>query len=409
MSTFRNTSLVSKTMLMKYIENMAFIERITDKKWAKDFQGSTKVGDTINIKSKNKFTVRDGTDASYQTVSEITTPLQLSYEKGVDFYLTDKEMSLSVDGNSELLDDAVDALSVYCENLVMSLVYKDFYLLTGNGAAISNDNYIVDAARIMTEHNTPNKNRFMIVDPITMAKAAQASLALQQPIGKGEDIYMSGVRGRAFGFDWIESNFVQRHTTGLFTTSATPAVASYSNSTSPTTGQVTTTLSIDGLNAAATTFKAGDVFTIPGVYSVVNSTGSVARTRSSLQQFVVTEDVTSAAGAASLVISPPIITSGVNQTVDSAPEDGDLLTFVGTEATSYAQNLFIHKDAVAMAFCKFENPKGLDMVKSNMYNGISIRLSQYWDQDTGKWKNRIDTCFGVKTVNPSLGGRLYTA
>ena len=198
------------------------------------------------------------------------------------------------------------------------------------------------------------------------------------------------------------SQVVPAHTVG--TATGTPAVNGASQNVTYDTAKNTwtQTLATDGwTNSVTGIVKAGDVFTIAGVY-MVN-----AKTKAStgiLQQFVVTADANSGAstGPASLTIAPPIITSGAHQTVNAAPADDALITVVGTGGTAYRQNMAFHKNAMALAIVPMEMPAAAYGGTRQSYKNISVRLIPTYDaaNDISKW--RMDILYGRKLIDPRV-------
>ncbi len=188
---------------------------------------------------------------------------------------------------------------------------------------------------------------------------------------------------------------VQNHTTGLFSTSATPLVNGAS--------QTGATLVTDGFNASSSTVKEGDVFTIAGVYAVNPKTGA---STGSLRQFVVTADTTSSGGAMTIPISPSIITDGALQTVTASPADNAAITFAGTEDTSYPINIAYHKDCFTLACRPLEIPQSVTWGARESYNGLSVRAIKDYDIDEDKEVLRFDVLYGVLCQNPSFGCRI---
>jgi len=168
----------------------------------------------------------------------------------------------------------------------------------------------------------------------------------------------------------------------------------------------TQSLVTDGWDSSCT-LKAGDVFTLDGVY-MVNP-----RTKSStgvLQNFVVTADVTAnetTSNDTTLTISPPIIISGPHQTVTySGTTDGKTITLLGTASTAYAQNMIFHKNAMSLAVVPMEIPQGATNVSRKTLNGFSARVIPIYDgiNDVSKW--RLDLLYGRKLIDPRIVTRL---
>jgi hypothetical protein len=156
--------------------------------------------------------------------------------------------------------------------------------------------------------------------------------------------------------------------------------------------------------AAASRLKAGDVFTIASVYMVNPKTKT---TTSILQQFVVTADASSdGSGNLTATISPPIITSGPYQTVSAAPADNAAITMLGSASTVYRQNMFYHKNTMALAMVPLEMPAAAYGGARKSYKDMSVRVVPIYDgtNDISKW--RLDVLYGRKIIDPRLAVRV---
>jgi hypothetical protein len=175
---------------------------------------------------------------------------------------------------------------------------------------------------------------------------------------------------------------------------------------------VTTTISTQGASEIAITgtgsetIKKGDVFTIANVFAVNPQT---RESTGSLQQFVVTEDVTAAGGAyAAVKISPAIYTSGnALATVNSFPQSGAAVTFLGGASSQYPQNLVYHRDAIAFATADLLLPQGVDMASRQVHNGVSMRVVRQYDINNDRMPCRIDVLYGYSVIRPQMAVRLW--
>lgn len=168
----------------------------------------------------------------------------------------------------------------------------------------------------------------------------------------------------------------------------------------------TQVLNTDGwTNDTTDILKAGDVFTIAGVYAVNPVTKA---TLPFLREFCVTEDADSGAttGPAALTISPAIIVDGAQQTVSAAPADNAAITVKGTGGTGYRQNLILHKNAFALATVPLVMPAAVNAGSRQSYKGINLRLIPTYDEDNDVAGWRYDVLFGVKAIDPRLATRL---
>lgn len=171
---------------------------------------------------------------------------------------------------------------------------------------------------------------------------------------------------------------------------------------------MTQSLIIDSAGAAGATIKAGEVFTIAGVNAYDNrAQQSLGR----LQQFLVIADATtSGAGEdATLVIYPAIIVQGTSDvntahaTVDAAPADNAVVTFLGTASTAYKPRLLLDKAAINVCTADLIMPASdTSMRKSLTKLPLSVRMWQKSDFATGAHSIRFDVAL---TANVLAGGR----
>jgi hypothetical protein len=214
--------------------------------------------------------------------------------------------------------------------------------------------------------------------------------------------------GNIGGVDTYMSQNVQSLTTG---TRAGTILVDLSITTSTITyaavkDTMTQTIHIDGLTGATDTIKAGEVFTIAGVYAVNSVTKA---TLPFLKQFVVTADATAAGNEVDLIISPAMIWTGAQQNV-AVVGVSDLnnqgVTFLGSASTAYRQNMLFHKNAFAFVSAPLEIPPAVYNGARESYKGINLRLIPFYDQDTDKAGWRFDVLYGVKAIDPRLAVRL---
>jgi hypothetical protein len=164
---------------------------------------------------------------------------------------------------------------------------------------------------------------------------------------------------------------------------------------------------ICGSFAAGATIKAGEVFTIPGVFAFDNrKQGPVTPAR--LQQFTVVADaVANGAGAATLVIFPAIIVPGsgagdninintAHATVTAAPANTAVLTFMGAASATLSPRLLIQKQAVVVNAAQLILPATGTASRRRLSKiPISVRMWQHSDFFTGAHGVRFDVALNV--------------
>ena len=146
------------------------------------------------------------------------------------------------------------------------------------------------------------------------------------------------------------------------------------------------------------------MFTIADCYSVNPQT---RQSTGSLQQFVVTEDLT-ATTTGTLKIAPAIYTAAhALATVDTFPVSGKTITMVGTASKQYAQNLMYHKDAITLATADLLLPQGVDMASRQVHNGISMRIVRQYDINNDRMPCRVDVLYGFAAIRPPMAARIW--
>jgi hypothetical protein len=132
-----------------------------------------------------------------------------------------------------------------------------------------------------------------------------------------------------------------------------------------------------------------------------------------LRRFVVTANATSDT-TMTISVSPTIkyattIATGMAyNTVDSLPAENAAITFIGTAATAYAQNLVYHPSAFALVTVPIEMPSNVwGARETDPDAGISIRVVKQYDIDADEEIIRLDILYGVKTLYPELAVRLW--
>jgi len=234
---------------------------------------------------------------------------------------------------------------------------------------------------------------------------SQSNLYIQ---GAASDAYRKGDLGTIGGVDTRMSQNVQSITTGsragtiLIDLSITTSTIDYAT----VKDTMIQTIHMDSFTNATDTVKAGEVFTIAGVYAV----NPVTKARLPwLKQFTVVSDATCSSNETDVVIYPAMIWSGAFQNV-SVVGVSDLnnqgVTFLGSASTSYAQNLVFHKNAFALAIVPMVVPPGAYDVARENYGGTSVRMIPFYNGSSDVSTMRLDVLYGFKALDPRLATRI---
>jgi hypothetical protein len=112
-------------------------------------------------------------------------------------------------------------------------------------------------------------------------------------------------------------------------------------------------------------------------------------------------------GPSSLVVSPAIIAGGAYQNVTALPADNAAIVVrTGTGGTSYVQNILFHKQSITLATVAMDEPKGVDMVSTKSYNGVSLRFLRDYDPINNRRICRFDMLAGYAVLMPEWAARL---
>lgn len=364
-------------------------------------------GDTVSMRRPTDFTVRDGATASNQDVTEGKVALSVDKQKGIDFGFTSKELTLSIGELSErVIKPAMVQLANQIDRDLMALYQRVPSWVGTPGQVVNSYSDFAKAPERLDEYAVPSNGRSAVLSPQDHwgLLGSQTSLYIQDA-AKGA--YRNGSLGMIGGVDTYMAQNVPTHTVGVAT--GTPKVNGGSQNVtyaSVKDGAFTQTLNTDGwTNSTTGILKAGDVFTIAGVYAVNPVTKA---TLPFLKQFAVQADADSGAstGPAALTIYPAIIASGAFQNVSAAPADNADITVLGTGGTGYRQNMVFHKNAFALAMVPLIAPPGAVEVSRKSYKGTSVRLIPTYDGTNDKSNFRLDCLYGVKAIDPRLATRV---
>lgn len=383
------------------------VHRAYEDEFTEKYNGYS-IGSTLTIRRPADFTVRSGATMSLQDVIEGKVTFTVDQQKGVDFQFTSTELTLGMEGENgfseRVLKPAMSSLLNEVCSDVLETMYAGLWNWAGTPGELINSAADFVKGTVRANHMLiPMAQRTMIMGPDDHGAllGSQTALFIAEA---AKSAYRDAELGRLLGVETYMSQVTPTHTAGT-RTNTTPLVDGASQSVSFDTAKdtYTSTLLLKGAGNAVT-YKAGDVFTIANVF-MVN-----ARTKDStavLQNFrVTTLGTTTAGGAVTLTIQPPIIISGPHQTVNAAAADGAAITNIGTASTGYVQNMLFHKNAMALAFVPMVLPAGAVNPVRKSTKGMSVRFIPVYDGVNDNGKFRMDVLYGRKVIDGRLGLRL---
>jgi len=387
-----------------------------------------KIGNSINIRLPNQYTVRKGPALAAQNTVNTTTPLTLTTQWGVDVNFTTAELTLSLDDFGKLiLTPAMARLTSQIDQDGLAMFHFVYNQVGFPGVIPGNAGGVVgtmtnsaapavylDAGVFLSNFATPkDENRRIVLSPFANAASVSALAGLLQAGDLIAEQYRRGVLGLALGFEFAEDQNINMLTTGTHLGFATAVVRGA--------GQTGASLNTSGWTpTSAGILQPGEIFTIAGV----NSVNPENQTDTGLPAYFVvggwsvgpsgvitsTPVNSDAAGWATIPISPPIIPAGpgvANATVTNSPANNAVITLMsGAANTNFPQLMAYHQDAFALGTADLEMPGGVDFSGRETYDGISIRLIRQYDINQDQLPCRIDVLGGWAAPRPSMAVRI---
>lgn len=363
-----------------------------------------KAGDTVSIKIPPNYTVQEDN-------FDITGAIGDSKEQAVDMVL-DMSGTISFDLDTAQLAHDIDVKSVY-ERMVQPAIYdlaanleKRFLekatQYTGNlvgsaGATLVDPDTVMHGGELLDEFLCPEGMRKFLMDSAAMRNAVNENKNL---FTFNREERRKAALGEAYGFDWLKSQLIYRHTNGndVSGVAVENSVFTIANGMS--------SLGIDGLTATTGTLTKGTVFTIADVYAVHPQTKV---TLPFLKQFShVGDDLTAnGSGQATITLNEAIYdNTDARQNVSALPADEAAITIVGSASTTYKHSLQFHKKAFRVLSVGLAMPEKAELAEQVSEQGINLALIKDFDIKERKWVTRLDYLGGVVAVRPTHACRV---
>lgn len=369
------------------------INRQYDDSFAKT---GAKIGSTLNIRLPNEYVVRTGPNLSTQDTNEISVPLTMATQKGVDLNFTSVDLTLSLDDFAErILEPAMAVLAANIEADALNMALDVYQTVNNIGSPITL-NKALNARKLLVDALAPNDKRTLLLTTQDNLDLVDSLKGLFQDSTEIAAQYREGKVGRTAGFGTIyENTLLASQQTGT----AASATGYTVNGAVTANGSTTVVLA-----AGATTFKKGDVITFAGTNRVHPETKVDT---GNLQQFVVTADY--AGGAGTLSFAPAIYTSTGRQNVlATGIANGVAVTKIGGASAVYRPSLAFQKDAFAFVSADLQMPDGVDWKAREVYDGISMRIVRQYTISNDQFPTRLDVLYGYKTIRAQLAARILS-
>ncbi len=384
---------------LEILENNLVITRTVNRQYDDSFAKSgAKIGSTLRIRLPDRALVTDGAALQVQDDVEQNTSLTVSSQKHIGINFTTAELTMQLDDFAErVLKPRISQLAASIDADVANSFQNIFQSVGTPGTTPGTSLVLLQAQQKLNEAAAVMSPRYATVNPAANAALVEGMKGLFNPVSTISKQFKSGLMGEGIlGYEELNmSQSIKQHTTGTRTGAHTV--------TTTVTDQGAATIAITGTGSQI--IKKGDVFTIGSVFAVNPQT---RESTGSLQQFVATADATATGGAYTVSVSPAIFTaSQALATVDSFPQSGATVTFLGSASTQYPQNLIYHKDAITFATADLVMPQGVDMASRQVHNGISMRIVRQYDINNDRMPCRIDVLYGFSVIRPQMAVRMW--
>ncbi len=420
-NAFLDATEYANTMLL-LLKNQLVAGRLVDGQFRNEVTDEN--GLTINIKRPPQFVAQDGEALSLQSVVNGSTPVTVDQYKNVHVDVGDLEYIQSY--NQLVQDETMKAAASELAHTIDASVhdiFKEFNSEVGTpGNVIGSPQEFNAVHTQLMDQSVPNSDLSSVVT-FNDGEQIRGSLIGGQtniPGINNERIAMSSLERTRIPIisevDLFASNNTQYITAG--TRAQGTAVVNLAGQEVDyrdvkDTNQQTLNLTTI---AAVETFVRGDVFTIANVFAINQRSRQVLPY---LKQFVVLADVSAAANAVALTISPPIIVTGTTDgtgdtllntafaTVSAAPANLAAITFNVAASATYPVRVAFHKKAISLVSARLRTPfSDTSSFVSDPQTGIGIRYWRGSDITTGRHIHRWDTVFGTQALQRELGARV---
>lgn len=361
-----------------------------------------KIGNTLNVRKPPQFVGRTGQTISIEDATETSVPVVLTTQFGVDMQFATSDYKLSIDDFSErFIKPAMATVANKIDFDGLTLATNSTYNSVGTpGTPLSNGDVLLDAGALLDDNATPKGTgmRSAVFGP---KSAANVIKGLKSIFNDGKSIseqYKTGNLGTLYGFKTSMDQNVQVHQAGP--QGGTPV----SNGATQTGSSI---ISNGWTAAAALRLRQGDIITFAGVFAVNPQS---RQTTGSLQQFVVTANVSSdGSGNATIPISPAVVPTGAFQNVTNSVATGSAIVVVsGTTNQNSVQNIVYHRDAFTLATADLPLPRGVHEAarKSDPQTGLSVRMVTDYNVTTDQLITRLDILYGWAALYPQWACRI---
>jgi hypothetical protein len=364
-------------------------------------------GSQIRIKQPQRFIATDGAAINIQNTVEEEVVLTRTTQKHVALGFTSQELSQDLldDGkmamfSKEYLDEAICTLASAVDADILNRARLASYNTLGTPG--SNPNTYADVTNMkatLNKYGAPKKDRFGILTDDAMSSLNAGTQNLFNPKEEKSQDYRDGELANVNGIKFWNSDFLGRHANGDGDASAATV------QTTATEGEST----VDLTGLTGTTITAGSTIWFADVRRRNYKTKAG---KADIQKFTVTANATITTGAATVSISPALVSDPTNAyaEIDSLPQAGAAVTIEGDPSEVYDQSLVYSRQAFVFAT---QDLAKIDAVREFAVRdeelGVSMKFTSQGDINNLAARSRVDILYGFAAVCPWWSIKIWGA
>lgn len=396
-NSYNNAVHITKAALAVIEGDATLLKNVRrdDKEFAQD--GSAQAGSTRNIRVPGYGSWREGKVAQPGALQDTFIPVTVQ-QGGTDFIVTSAELALNIDDLQQVIKPRISTVVSQLDWELWQLGLK-IPIIVGTGVTntLPAKTSSFAKARALTHlvGGAPKDGTHAAVaHELAIASVIDGSQSLFNPSTEISKQYKEGNMGYAAGMKWSSDRNARTHQAGAWSGTPTMNGATLDGAT-----QFVTQAWGSGVSA----MKAGDVYTVAGVYSVDPVT---KKSTGILKQWCVNADINDTTGAMTIVNTEACQLSGPFQNVNALPVTGALVVpFYATGAVAQ-ESLVLHPDGLVFASAVLPD-MGANCVRLKAPDlGLSIRCYEYTDGRTDEKLWRLDVMRGVALGRMGFAARV---
>lgn len=402
-NVFLDSTLVAREMLRLLHADLSFVGSITRAYSGEFAQQGAKIGETVQVRTPNRFKVREGRTYERSLIRERGFEVSLDRQRGVDLAFTTEDLTLDLDRFSDrILKPAAKQLATHIEWDVLSLAHRVGQTVYGSSQGLTVGE-VLAGKRYLDDSLAPTSGRRGLFCPAHKRSMTKSIRRQYNPGAYVSQVYQDRRFSRLSGFEYHD-------------TTVMPAFTSGATEHGLTNLAVKTALS--GNNQSSCEIRGGDFGLLPGdsfmfdqVYAVHPET-KVPYTY--LKQFSVVSVETEGSNKR-VTFTPKLDLRGPYKNVSIGRDKSRETIGVGTKlhkpfpAGGFMESsLLYHPDAFAFVTADLEVPRGVDFAARESHDGLSMRLVRDYDSKRDQMLCRFDVLYGYCLLDESLACRVVS-